>query len=56
MGSPLDLLLANIFISSSEEEVIPTLSSCLCNWKRYVDDSNAYITPENVEFILNKLN
>ena len=39
MGSPLGPLLANIFMTSLEEEVIPKLMSYLCNWKRYVDDT-----------------
>ena len=55
---PLQLgpLLPNIFMSSLDEEVLPTLSSCLCNWKRYVDENNAFIVSEKVLFILNKLN
>ena len=35
MGSPLDSLLLNIFMLSLEE-VLPTLCSCLCYWKRYM--------------------
>ena len=38
MGFPLGSLLANIFMTSLEEEVIPKLTPYLCNWKRYVDD------------------
>ena len=56
MGSSLGPLLANIFISSLEEDLIPELKSCLCNWKRYVDDTHAYIEPTKVEFISNELN
>ena len=56
MGSPLGALLANIFMSSLEEDLIPTLKSCLWNWKRYVDDTHAHVEPTKVEFILNKLN
>ena len=43
-------------MTSLEEEVIPKLTSCLCNWKRYVDDTHAYDNPEKVNFILTKLN
>ena len=39
-----------------EEEVSPTFSSCLCNWKRNVNCTHAYIVPETVRFILYKLN
>ena len=31
MGSPLGPLLANIFMASLEEDLIPTLKSCICN-------------------------
>ena len=56
MGSPLGPLLANIFMTSLEKDLIPSLKSYLCNWKRYVDDTHAYVEPTKVEFILNKLN
>lgn len=56
IGSSLGLLFANLFMSSFEEEVLPTLRSCLYNWERYVDDSNMYVVPEKVQIILNKLN
>ena len=56
MGSPLRSLQANIFMTSLEEDLIPTLKSYLYNLKRYVDDMHPYIDPTNVEFILNKLN
>ena len=32
IGSPLGSLLANIFMSSLEEDVIPTLVHCLIHW------------------------
>ena len=47
MGSPLGPLLANIFMISLEEKVLPKVSSYLCYWKRYVDDTYAYVVPEN---------
>ena len=56
MGSPLGPLLANIFMTSLEEDLIPALKLYLCNWKRYVDDMHACVEPTKVEFILNKLN
>ena len=56
MGSPLGPLLAKIFMTSLEEEVIPKLMPYLCNWKRYVDDTHTYFSPEKVDFILTKLN
>ena len=56
MGSPLGPLLANIFMTSLEEEVIPKLTPYLYNWKRYVNDTHAYVNSEKVDFILTKLN
>ena len=55
MGSPLGPLLANIFMTSLEEDIMPTLKSCLTNWKRYVDDTHAFVEPTKVKFIWNKL-
>ena len=55
MGSPLAPSLANVFKISLEEDLIPTLNSFLWNWKRYIDDTNAYVEPTKVEFILTKL-
>ena len=56
MGSPLGPLLAYIFMTSLEEEVIPKLTLYLFNWKRYVDDTHAYANPKKVDFISTKLN
>ena len=56
MGSPLGPLLANIFIISLEEKVLPNVSNYLCYWKRYVDDTYAYVVPEKIDFILKELN
>ena len=56
VDSSLVTLLANIFMTSLEEEVIPKLTSDLCNWKRYVGDTYAYVHTEKVDFILIKLN
>ena len=55
MGSPLGPLLAYIFMTSLEEEVIPKLTLYLFYWKRYVDDTHAYANPQKVDFILTKL-
>ena len=55
LGSPLGFLLPNIFMSSLEEEVLTGPSSCLCIWKRYVDDIHMYIAPGKVQFTLNNL-
>ena len=56
MGSPLGKLLANIFMTSLEEQIIPKLTPYLCNWKVYVHDTHASAIHEKVSFILAKLN
>ena len=56
VGPPLGPLFANIFMTSFEEEFIPKLMDYLCNWKRYVDDTYAYINPKEVDLVLTKLN
>ena len=56
MESPLGHLLANIFMTSLEGNVIPSLSSSVCNWKRQANDTHAYIGPTKVGIIINTLN
>ena len=52
LGSQLGTLEANVFMVSLEEDLIPTLKSSLCYWKRYLDDTHAYAEPTKVKFIL----
>ena len=56
MGSPLEPLLANIFMISLEDNTLPKLEMYLCNWKRHVDDTLAYVLPDQVDMILYELN
>ena len=56
MGSPVGPSLANIFMLSLEEDLIPTVKSCLSNWKWYINDKHAYAEQTKVEYKLNKLN
>ena len=56
MGSPLGPLLANIFMISLKQKVLPKLSNYLCYRKRYVDDTYAYFVPEKIDFIIKELN
>ena len=55
MGSPLGPLLANIFMISLEDSTLPKLELYLCNWKRYVDDTFAYVLPDKIDMILHEL-
>ena len=56
MRSPLGPLLANAFMSSFEEAIVPTLKDCFVHWKRYVDDTHAYIEPGKIDYVIKKLN
>ena len=55
-GSPLGSLVANIFMISLEDSTLPKLELYLCNWKRYVDDTFAYVLPDKIDMILYELN
>ena len=56
MGSPLGPLLAKTFMISLEEAILPSIKKHVVHWKRYVDDTHAYIDPSKIEFVLEKLN
>ena len=56
MGSPLGPLLANIFMISLEEGMLPSINKHVAHWKRYIDDTHAYTDPSKIEFVLEKLN
>ena len=56
MGSPLGPVLANIFMISLEEAILPSIKKHVAHWKRYVDDTHAYINLSKIEFVLEKLN
>ena len=48
MGSPLGALFANIFMYELENTIIPSLGDKVRRWKRYVDDTFAFIK-QNME-------
>ena len=56
MGNPLGPVLANIFMVDLENKVVPTLSSSLTKWLRYVDDTIALVTDDEIASVLNHLN
>ena len=56
MGSPFGPLLANIFMISLEEAILPSIKKHIAHWKRYVDDTHPYIDPSKIELVLEKLN
>ena len=51
MGSPLGPVLANIFMISLEEAILPSIKKHVAHWKRYVDDRHTYIDPSKIEFV-----
>ena len=48
MGSPLGLVLTNIFMTELEIAMIPSLGNYLQNWKRFVDDTFAFVLPDKI--------
>ena len=49
MKSPLRHLLANVFMCSLDEVIVPTLKDSLMHWKRYVDDTHAYLDFKKID-------
>ena len=56
MGSPLGALFANIFMCELENTIIPSLEDKVRHWKRYVDDTFAFIKPNMEQEIQLALN
>ena len=56
MGSPLGPVLANIFMVELERKTIPKLQQYMKPWKRYVDDTIAWIKPEYINIVKKELN
>ena len=48
IGSPLGPVLANIFMISLEEAILPSIKKHIAHWKRHVDDTHAYIDPSEI--------
>ena len=56
MASPIEPLLANIFMTSLKDNTLPKLELHLRNWTRHVDDTFAYVLPDKIDMILTELN
>ena len=56
MGSPLGLVLANIFMVELEQNIIPTLSKDISLWKRYIDDTICFVNSNRISHVLESLN
>ena len=56
MGSPLGPVLAGIFMVELERKLVPTLVAHVKSWKRYVDDTIAYVKIGSTEYVISVLN
>ena len=56
MGCPLGLDLINIFMVELEGTIIPSLSNKIRLWKRYVDDTIAFVKTDEIMNVLSSLN
>ena len=56
MGSPLGPVIANIFMSELEGNLVPQLSTKMSVWLRYVDDTFTFLREEEIENVKTVLN
>ena len=56
MESPLGPILANVFMVELENTLVPRLHQYVKKWRRYVDDTFAYIKNESTDYFLTTLN
>ena len=56
MGSPLGPVIANIFMSELEAELVPKLNDNISVWLRYVDGTFTFLKEEEIENVKNVLN
>ena len=56
MGSPLGALFANIFMCELENTLVPRMGDRLLHWMRYVDDTFAFVKPNQEQEIQQVLN
>ena len=55
-GSPVGLVLENIFMTELEITMITSLGNYLQNWKRFVDDTFVFLLTDKIGYIVNQLN
>ena len=56
MGSHLGPMIANIFMVERQISLVPNLEDRLQKWRRFVDDTFAYVKVGSVEYVLSVLN
>ena len=54
--SPLGSILANVLMVELENALVPTLHQHVKKWRRYVDDTFAYVRNESIDYVLTTLN
>ena len=52
MGSPLEPVLAGLFMVELENTLVTALSNHLMSWKRYVDDTNCFLKEDSIEHVM----
>ena len=55
MGSPLGPVLADIFMIELGKRILPELTECIKNWKRYVDGTISFVKLGTINYITTKL-
>ena len=56
LGSPLGLILANLFMVKLENTLVPWLHQHVKKSWHYVDDTFAYVKNESIDYVLTTLN
>ena len=56
MGSPLGPVIANIFMSELENDLVPQLGEQMSLWLRYVDDTFTFLKENEVENLKSQRN
>ena len=56
MGSPLGPVIANVFMAELEQTILPNLIEDVKFWKRYVDDTFAFVKQDRIHAVLDCLN
>ena len=52
MGSPLGPVIANVFMAELEQTIVPNLIEDVKFWKRYVDDTFAFVKQDRIHAVL----
>ena len=56
LGSPLGLVLSEIYMVDFENSLVPTLNESLTLWRRFVDDTVTFMKNDSIVYVLDQLN